>query len=55
MAKNCLKQKKKVSKDAGIGAVHPERMEALADAMVQKLKGHATKSSGWRTDNPLDD
>tara|TARA_B100001287_G_C22680940_1_gene530317 strand:- start:1420 stop:1614 length:195 start_codon:yes stop_codon:yes gene_type:complete len=46
---------KSAVKDAGIGAVHPERMEALADAMVQKLKGHATKSSGWRTDNPLDD
>ena len=46
-------------KEAGIVAIHPERMEALADSMVEKLKaqpkGHATNSKGWRTCNPLDD
>jgi len=26
-------------KEAGIRAIHPERMEALAEAMVSKLKG----------------
>ena len=25
-------------KEAGIRAIHPERMEALADSMVEKLK-----------------
>ena len=46
-------------KEAGIRAIHPERMEALADSMVEKLKGqlkgHASNTKGWRTCNPLDD
>ena len=46
-------------KEAGIRAIHPERMEALADSMVEKLKGqikgHASNAKGWRTCNPLDD
>jgi len=46
-------------KEAGIRAIHPERMEALAESMVEKLKaqpkGHATKTKGWRTCNPLSD
>ena len=46
-------------KEAGIRAIHPERMEALADSMVEKLKepakGHATNTKGWRTCNPLSD
>ena len=46
-------------KEAGIRAIHPERMEALADSMVEKLKGqvkgHASKTKGWRTCNPLSD
>ena len=28
-------------KEAGIRAIHPERMEALADSMVQRLKNSA--------------
>ena len=46
-------------KEAGIRAIHPERMEALADSMVEKLKGqvkgHASNTKGWRTCNPLSD
>ena len=45
--------------ESGIRAIHPDRMEALADSMVEKLKaqpkGHATNKQGWRTCNPLDD
>ena len=45
--------------ESGIRAIHPDRMEALADSMVEKLKaqpkGHATNSKGWRTCNPLSD
>tara|TARA_B100000902_G_scaffold379333_1_gene413529 strand:+ start:2006 stop:2191 length:186 start_codon:yes stop_codon:yes gene_type:complete len=37
--------------ETGIQAIHPERMEALAELMVSKLKGSGTH---WRTDNPMD-
>ena len=36
-------------KEAGLTAVHPERMEALADRLVENLK------KGWRTNSPLHD
>ena len=55
LTENEVKSMEIALEESGIVAIHPERMEALADAMVQKLKGHATKSSGWRTGNPLDD
>lgn len=46
-------------KEADIRAIHPDRMEALADYLVEKLKtpakGHATNTQGWRTCNPLHD
>ena len=46
-------------KEAGIRAIHPERMEALGAHLVERLKGsvkgHADKSKGWRTCNPLND
>ena len=46
-------------KEAGIRAIHPERMEALADSMVEKLKGqvkgHASNTKVWRTCSPLND
>ena len=46
-------------KEAGIRAIHPERMEALAESMVEKLKtppkGQATNAKGWRTCSPLND
>ena len=45
--------------ESGLTAVHPERMEALADRLVEKLKvqpkGQATNEKGWRTCNALDD
>ena len=44
---------------ADIRAIHPERMEALAESMVEKLKepakGHATNTKGWRTCSALND
>ena len=46
-------------KEADIRAIHPERMEALAEFMVEKLKtppkGHATNTKGWRTCSALND
>lgn len=42
-------------KEAGLTAVHPERMEALADRLVQRLKGITIPEKGWRNLNPLDD
>ena len=38
-------------KESGIGAIHPERMEALADSMVEKVKEYARKTTSlasWR-------
>ena len=40
-------------KEAGIQQIHPEKMEAFADHMVEKLKNGSPKA--WRTGNPLDD
>ena len=37
-------------KEAGIQQIHPEKMEAYADAMVSKLKGGPTH---WRKESPL--
>ena len=42
-------------KEADIRAIHPDRMEALAESMVEKLKGNVTNTQGWRTCNPLHD
>ena len=33
-------------KEADIRAIHPERMEALADSMVQRLKNNANVALG---------
>ncbi len=48
--------------EGSITAIHPERMEALAEMLVEKLKQDAPeiqkmKGAGthWRTDNPLND
>ena len=48
---------KKAVKEAGIGQIHPEKMEAFAESMVEdlKIKGNATKNTGWRTVNALSD
>ena len=44
---------------ADIRAIHPERMEALAESMVEKLKtppkGQATNKKGWRTCSALNE
>ena len=48
-------------KEGGIQHIHPEKMEAFADSMVEKLKeepstalkGQATAEKGWRTCDPL--
>ena len=44
---------------ADIRAIHPERMEAFAESMVENLKtslkGQATNAKGWRTGGPLED
>ena len=40
-------------KEAGIQQIHPEKMEAFADHMVEKLKNGAPKA--WRTGSPLED
>ena len=38
LSKTEEKSMKIALKEAGIRAIHPERMEALADSMVEKLK-----------------
>ena len=42
-------------KEAGIRAIHPERMEALADSMVEKLKKTHEKPRPWRTGGALEE
>lgn len=59
LSKNEEESMKIAVKETDIRAIHPERMEALADSMVEKLKKPAynTKGSGvhWRDDSPLND
>ena len=42
-------------KESGIVAIHPERMEALADSMVEKLKNTHEKPRPWRTGGALEE
>ena len=42
-------------KEAGIRAIHPERMEAVADSMVEKLKNTHEKPRPWRTGGALEE
>ena len=42
-------------KEAGIRAIHPERMVALADSMVEKLKNTHEKPRPWRTSGALEE
>ena len=39
-------------KDGGIQHIHPDKMEAFADHLVDKLKG---AGKHWRTGGPLED
>ena len=59
LTENEEKSMKIALEEAGIRAIHPERMEALAESMVEKLKtspkGQATNTKGWRTCSPLND
>ena len=44
-------------KDAGIRAIHPEKMEAFAEVLVNRLKEPHYKGAGkhWRTGGPLEE
>ena len=42
-------------KEAGIVAIHPERMEALADMLVSKLKNTSETPIPWRKGSALED
>jgi len=42
-------------KESGIRAIHPERMEALADSMVEKLKNTHEKPTPWRRGGALEE
>ena len=42
-------------KEAGIRAIHPERMEALADSMVEKLKNTHENPRPWRRGGALEE
>ena len=55
LTKNEEKSMEIALKESGIKAIHPERMEALADSMVAKLKGNATNAQGWRTTSALNE
>ena len=41
LTKNEEKSMEIALKESGIKAIHPERMEALADSMVEKLKKYS--------------
>ena len=53
LTKNELESIKIAVKDVGLTAIHPEKMEAFAENMVEKLKNGAPKA--WRTGSPLED
>ena len=39
--------------EAGIRAIHPDKMEEFAEHLVQKVRNQEPKP--WRTGSPLDD
>ena len=41
-------------KDAGIQQIHPDKMEAFADSMVEKLKNTHEKPTPWRRGGALE-
>ena len=55
LSKNEENSMKIALKEAGIRAIHPERMEALADSMVEKLKNTHEKPRPWRTGGALEE
>ena len=52
LTQNEKKSMESTLKEGDIRAIHPERMEALAEKMVSKLK---SVDKGWRTCDPLSD
>lgn len=46
-------------KEAGIQQIHPEKMEAFADHLVEKLKNNPSNikrvGKPWRTGGPLEE
>ena len=57
MKENEVESIENAVKDAGIRAIHPEKMEAFADVLVNRLKEPNYKGAGkhWRTGGPLED
>ena len=55
LSKTEEKSMKIALKEAGIRAIHPERMEALVDSMVEKLKNTHEKPRPWRTGGALEE
>ena len=55
LSKTEEKSMKIALKEAGIRAIHTERMEALADSMVEKLKNTHEKPRPWRTGGALEE
>ena len=42
-------------KDAGIQQIHPDKMEAFADHLVEKLKNTHEQPTPWRTGGALEE
>ena len=57
MKENEVESIENAVKDAGIRAIHPEKMEAFAEVLVDRLKEPHYKGAGkhWRTGGPLED
>ena len=53
LTKNELESIEIAVKDVGLTAIHPNKMEAFAENMVEKLKSGA--ATPWRTGSPLED
>ena len=53
LSKNELESIEIAVKDVGLTAIHPNKMEAFAENMVEKLKSGAP--TAWRTGSPLED
>ena len=57
MKENEVESIENAVKDAGIRAIHPEKMEAFAEVLVSRLKEPNYKGAGkhWRTGGPLEE
>jgi|TARA_B100000035_G_scaffold167474_1_gene142876 hypothetical protein len=50
---NHIESMKIAVEQAGIRAIHPDKMEEFAEHLVQKVRNQEPKP--WRTGSPLDD